>query len=579
MNVSLKCRISVNDRAHRDIRMNAIFGYILSKAKRRFQGPGIDLDAGGLSYGISRGWSVKDVTISIQLDHAGGGGDPAGAGRQRAPGGSSRRRVQAMLKVLDHVLRWFPRRLEVSSAGVTVRNAAGAWGLRLENLVIRGRRLSGILFLPGPPYRQKVSISGHIERAARSIRLTGVSADGGDILWRLSAGGHIRMSSGDFSLAIQLEDDMGLVLQAVFPVLEVFHGQWAPIPLPFSVPALDIIFRSTPDGLSIEQKMEGRFSRLAFTMKSLYVTGDGSVFNCAVQTSEFRPDDIAISFPVFSDRHIDVSGATGGLRFLANFTCHLAGGWKYAFQAKLQRKDFSFHAEGLPDLGLLKGPFVHTIRDGSDAGRTIFIGKENTDFSALDTIPEILIKVIVAMEDPRFYTHSGFDERLFGYALIRNFSERRISRGGSTITMQLVRNLFLHHGKDIYRKLEEVILTWMVEDIYRIPKERILEIYLNIIEFGPGVYGIREACRFYFDTTPEKITLTQCIVLSYIIPRPRSFSAALSERSPLLAVRLATYVHRVGRILKRRGLIGEEESRLIGSRIEFAGSLGEILFS
>src|SRR5206468_9824668 len=114
------------------------------------------------------------------------------------------------------------------------------------------------------------------------------------------------------------------------------------------------------------------------------------------------------------------------------------------------------------------------------------------------SIPKTLSDLVIICEDPNFYEHKGIDDYAIQLAILHNFKLRKFSRGASTITMQLVRNLFLGHHKNISRKLEEFIIAWLLEKHASLKKERILEIYLNIIEFGYNVYGISEASLYYF---------------------------------------------------------------------------------
>src|SRR6185436_3724617 len=124
------------------------------------------------------------------------------------------------------------------------------------------------------------------------------------------------------------------------------------------------------------------------------------------------------------------------------------------------------------------------------------------------------LKVIICTEDPSFYTHNGIDVYLLGYSITTNIINKKFLWGGSTITMQLARNLFLNHNNNIFRKIEELMLTLLMENIAGLSKERILEIYLNIIEWGPDIYGLKEASAFYFSRHPKDLNLTESLVLS-----------------------------------------------------------------
>src|SRR6185295_15378504 len=104
-----------------------------------------------------------------------------------------------------------------------------------------------------------------------------------------------------------------------------------------------------------------------------------------------------------------------------------------------------------------------------------------------------------------------------------NYKAGKFVRGGSTISMQLVKNVFLTRNKTIARKIEEALIVWLIENNRLSSKERMYEVYLNLIEWGPNVYGIGEASRFYFYKSPADLSLAESIFLAMIVPRPKGF--------------------------------------------------------
>ena len=136
-------------------------------------------------------------------------------------------------------------------------------------------------------------------------------------------------------------------------------------------------------------------------------------------------------------------------------------------------------------------------------------------------------------EDGGFYQHRGFLPDAFRESIITNIKERRFARGGSTISMQLVKNVFLSRNKTIARKLEEALIVWLIENQGLCTKDRMFEVYLNIIEWGPLVYGANEASRFYFNKDAGRLTLAEAIFLASIIPRPKAFRWAFDDNGRL----------------------------------------------
>ena len=133
-----------------------------------------------------------------------------------------------------------------------------------------------------------------------------------------------------------------------------------------------------------------------------------------------------------------------------------------------------------------------------------------------------LVQLITTTEDGSFFSHDGFSHTQILSALQKNVDKEGFARGASTISMQLVKNVYLGRQKTLSRKLQEVILTWMMESVEQVPKKRILEVYFNVIEFGPEIYGIHDAALYYFGKRADDLTLREVAFLVSIIPRPRT---------------------------------------------------------
>jgi membrane peptidoglycan carboxypeptidase len=156
------------------------------------------------------------------------------------------------------------------------------------------------------------------------------------------------------------------------------------------------------------------------------------------------------------------------------------------------------------------------MRDG--AQRTVDLREGSPTYTALDQISPYMIAAVLTTEDGGFWRHRGFITSQFPAALRRNLEAGKIRLGASTITMQMVKNVLLSHERTLSRKLQEMILTWHVEQT--LSKERIMEVYLNVIEFGPGVYGITRAASHYFGKTPAELTPPEAAYLALMLPSP-----------------------------------------------------------
>ncbi len=163
-------------------------------------------------------------------------------------------------------------------------------------------------------------------------------------------------------------------------------------------------------------------------------------------------------------------------------------------------------------------PFVQRVQEPGGRVRAFVTGPGAPAWVPIEAIPPTLLGAVISREDGSFYQHRGFSSGEIRGALVRNISERRFAYGASTISMQLVKNVFLAREKTLVRKLQEVVLTWWIEQ--SLQKSAILELYLNVVEFGPGIYGIGPAARFFVGREPRELTTLQAIYLATLLPAP-----------------------------------------------------------
>ncbi len=145
-----------------------------------------------------------------------------------------------------------------------------------------------------------------------------------------------------------------------------------------------------------------------------------------------------------------------------------------------------------------------------------------------DKISNHLKRAVVASEDSKFKHHEGFDWEGIEKAYEKNLKKGKIKAGGSTISQQLAKNLFLSGSRSYIRKVQEAIIAFMLEKM--MSKQRILEIYLNVIEWGNGVFGAEAAARHYYKTSAAGLGKTQSAKLAAMIPQPRFYDDHRSTR-------------------------------------------------
>lgn len=154
--------------------------------------------------------------------------------------------------------------------------------------------------------------------------------------------------------------------------------------------------------------------------------------------------------------------------------------------------------------------------------------QSNPSYIKLDNVSKDYINAVISVEDKRFYEHFGIDIYSIGRALMNNLQNKKIIGGGSTITQQLAKNMYFEQKKKLTRKIAEAFVTLDLEDKYS--KSEILELYINIIYFGDGFYGIKDACNGYLDKNPSELNLYEATLLAGIPNAPSVYQLSNNSK-------------------------------------------------
>jgi monofunctional glycosyltransferase len=217
----------------------------------------------------------------------------------------------------------------------------------------------------------------------------------------------------------------------------------------------------------------------------------------------------------------------------------------------------------LPDITPLSNPrttLTIEVPDWQGEMHPFLVGPKNPYWAPLESIPAELKWAVIVAEDANFYTHGGIDVPALKEALKYDLKRKRLERGASTITQQLAKNLYLSRDKSLLRKLRELVISQLIER--ELTKGRILELYLNLVELGPRVYGMGQGARYHFDLPVSALTPAEGAFLAAILPGPR---VAYNPQIKPDKVR-----QRAARLLKLLGL------RNILSETEIADALVEL---
>lgn len=277
------------------------------------------------------------------------------------------------------------------------------------------------------------------------------------------------------------------------------------------------------DFISIDSSSEVRFNQVSFHPYIRFQNNPDTVYQLSIRIGDTKAQDFINSLPDGLFTHFTGMEAEGNFNYSLDFIYNENNPQALVFESNLKKDNLKIIKYGEANLSKLNGDFVYVPIEHGRPQRPVTVGMSNIYYTPIDQISPYLKKCVLTTEDPSFFYHRGFIDEAFRQSIIKNIRKRKFARGASTISMQLVKNVFLTREKTLSRKLEEILLVYILENNHLCSKERMFEVYLNIIEWGPDVYGIGEAAQFYFQKRPMDLTLSESLFLATIIPRPKGF--------------------------------------------------------
>ncbi|MDQ7948696.1 MAG: biosynthetic peptidoglycan transglycosylase [Pedobacter sp.] len=284
-----------------------------------------------------------------------------------------------------------------------------------------------------------------------------------------------------------------------------------------------------------------------------YTLSPHKIYEMKINAEEQDAQAIFDSFPHGMFESLEGIQVSGKLRYNLDFYLDTSIPDSVRFNSTLTPTNFKIVKWGKTNLQKINSEFVYTPYEYGKPMRDILIGPSNPNFTRLEDISPNFKNALLTSEDPSFFRHHGFVEESIRKSIAVNFKEKRFKRGGSTISMQLVKNVFLSRQKTLSRKVEEILIVWLIENNRLVSKQRMLEVYFNIIEMGQNVYGIGEAAHHYFGKLPSELTIGEGIFLANIVPKPKVALYKFQSDGSLKGY-LYNYFQFIGNTMARRGL-------------------------
>ena len=448
--------------------------------------------------------------------------------------------------------------------------------LYMPELVLDDRAYVSEIEVTEGDMRGKWHIEGTLDVGTRRIegRLAS-SEEGRRIVMpyiRPHYGAAVAFDSIAFSMAQAEPNGEGQLLEGNAEVngLEVYHAALSPDTIDLDRGSIDYVFRAGERFIELDSASTVRFNRLSFHPFVRAEKAGRWHFTASVHCPPFPAQDLFASLPAGLFRHVQGLQADGKLSYDLHTDIDFNRLDSLKFSSDLRGHGFRIVRMGAADLARMSEEFEYTAYEHDEPVRTFSIGPSNPGFRPLSRISPLLQMAVLQSEDGSFFYHDGFYPGAIGEALAYDLEKGRFARGGSSITMQLVKNVFLNRHKNIARKLEEALIVWLIESQHLTSKERMYEVYLNIIEWGPMVYGAAEASRFYFGKEPADLSVSEAIFLASIIPKPKHFRSVFNPDATLRENQLE-YYRVIARRLAAKGLMTEEEAETFRPDVQVRG--------
>jgi hypothetical protein len=310
--------------------------------------------------------------------------------------------------------------------------------------------------------------------------------------------------------------------------------------------------------LSLDSASSVNFNGFVFHPFVRFDNAPDTIYHLMVRSEKTEAQQFINALPAGLFSHIKGMEATGTFSYRLDFMYNENKPDEMVFESVLEKDQFSIVKYGEANLAKLNGDFVYTPMEKGRPMRPVFVGAANPYYTPIDMISPLLKKAVLTCEDPSFYWHRGFVTEAFRQSIVKNIRTGKFKRGASTISMQLMKNVFLTREKTMARKLEEILLVYILENNRISSKDRMFEVYLNIIEWGPNVYGIGEASKFYFQKNPLDLTLSESMFLATIVPGPKHFMWRFGKDGTAKPYLERTYRYLSNKMISRSLIVPED---------------------
>ena len=472
-------------------------------------------------------------------------------------------------RLLSKVLNLVPTEMQLENISLRMNDLGIKVTMHLPTLKLKNHQLQTNINVTESEFSQKWNISGFVDPRAKNADIRIFNHDTSKIqlpyIYKRfgfkSSFKNIHLKLDKFDLESNELHLDGLVSVEDFTIN---HPKISKKEVFIKTASFNYHFLLGSDFVAIDSTSSAQINKIKLKPFAEYRTEFDTIYKLKILIPKMKAQDFISSLPEGLFTHFTGMETEGNFDYKLHFRYNKNKPYALVFESKLNKEKLKIIKYGEANLNKLNGEFVYRAIENNVLQRPVLVGDSNSNFTHLEQISPYLQKCVLTSEDPSFFSHHGFINEAFKQSISKNIRTKKFSRGASTITMQLVKNVFLTREKTLSRKLEEILLVYLLENNRITSKERMLEVYFNVIEWGPNVYGIGEASAFYFQKKPIELTLNECLFLASIVPKPKKFMSLFDE-----AGKLKSFANNreefIKKLMMQRGLIIPEDT--IGQHI------------
>jgi hypothetical protein len=484
-------------------------------------------------------------------------------------------------KPLEQFFAFIPGKLFLRNCNIEFSDSSNILTFNLKEIAIHKTKLSGKISISDKYAQTNFDINGKVEHKSQKIHVHISNPNQQQtIIPYLKEKWNLELSIHDASMDMQVMNTSSKRLAIAFGgsinQVQLNQPKISTFSINFDSLSASFVLKAEKNSFEIDSMSQIGFNGFYFPLYLHYQKDTNRIMILQIPTRTFAAQSFFDALPEGIFQGIAGIKTTGNLSFGLLCKINFDQLDSVEFSSFLQPDQFRIQKYGRANLSILNDTFSIYRHDPGMQPVIIHVDSMDKNYTRLRDVSSYLKYAILTSEDGSFYYHKGFNEEAFSKSIAENIRKKRFARGGSTITMQLVKNVFLSRNKTISRKFEELLLTWMVENLHIATKDKMFEVYLNIIEWGPNIYGIQRASEFYFNKKPSQLNLSESIYLASIIPSPKYYRYTFVKNGELKES-FDNYFKRVSQIMLARNQISVSDTVGLTTKIMLTGKAKDFL--